>query len=317
VVENVFGRVLGGVAHDRPPWFFAAGLPQDLLPWSVLLPAVACAGWSIRREPDVERRRAWRLLLAWAFVTLVFFSLSSGKRGRYLLSSYPAWALLFADSLRWWVARAQGVPRPLAAGLGILAAAGLAGGFGLTLGLVDATGGADASRMLGVILIALLLAGAAAWRRVAATGRDASELAVAVSAAGAMFCAFQLVVPPALDARGYSLRTLAEAAAALADPGDAIAVFRDGAAAGGIAYYARRDVVHLEDAEQVRRFLDGGGNVVVAPASRFDALRALPALEPRLRFDDDDRDRDANDYVVASRDAAEPSSRSGAGEGGE
>jgi 4-amino-4-deoxy-L-arabinose transferase-like glycosyltransferase len=301
VVENVFGRVLGGVAHDRPIWFFARGLPQDLLPWSLLLPVVALAGGSIlRREPDLERRRAWRLLLAWALVTLAFFSLSSGKRERYLIPSYPAWALLFADSLRWWVARAGGVPRLVAVTLAALAAAALVAAPVLVL--ADPLGDPFTSRALAASLIAVLLAGAVAWRRVAAPARDdGSELAVAAAAVGAIAFVFQLVVPPALDERGYSLRPLAESAAALAAPGSAIGVFRDEAAAGGIAYYGRRDVVQLADSGQVRRFLETRGDVVVAPASRLEELRAVPELELRLRFDDDDRDRDATDYVVARR----------------
>jgi hypothetical protein len=301
LIENVFGRVLGGVAHDHPIWFFAEQLPRKLLPWSLLLPVVAVAGASIlRREPDLERRRAWRLLLAWAVVTLAFFSLSSGKRVRYLIPSYPAWGLLFADSLRWWVGRAGGVPRVVAASLAALAAAALVAASASVL--ADPLGDPSTSRALAACVLAVLMAGSLAWRRVAATARgDASELAVAAAAVGVIAFAFQLVVPPALDGRGYSLRPLAEAAASLAEPGDAIGVFRDGAAAGGIAYYGGRDVVQLSDTEQVRRFLATGGDVVVAPASRLGALSAVPELEPRLRFDDDDRDREATDYVVARR----------------
>ena len=59
-----------------------------LLPWTLLLPVAVASGRATRRSP------AGVLLVAWSLVTPLFFALSSGKRGVYLLPAYPAIAVL-------------------------------------------------------------------------------------------------------------------------------------------------------------------------------------------------------------------------------
>ena len=102
VVDNLFGRFFAGTSHARPFYYYLYQLPLGL-------PALDAAragriAWAARRSVFVARRatrsaRAWRFLLAWVRRTLVFFSLSSGKRGLYLLPAFPALALLLADAL--------------------------------------------------------------------------------------------------------------------------------------------------------------------------------------------------------------------------
>ncbi len=75
--------------NNQQPWhYFFRQLPFDLLPWSI---AFLFALWYARRRmPEVPRR----FLACWMAVMFVFFSISTGKRGVYLLPLHPAAALL-------------------------------------------------------------------------------------------------------------------------------------------------------------------------------------------------------------------------------
>ncbi len=96
VVENLFGRFFLGTSHARPFYFFAYQLPLDFLPWSLLLPLALAAVWRLTRRPEARSERVWdehaaaRFLFVWLVVPLIFFSLSAGKRGLYLLPVFPA-----------------------------------------------------------------------------------------------------------------------------------------------------------------------------------------------------------------------------------
>ncbi|HQL64021.1 MAG TPA: glycosyltransferase family 39 protein [bacterium] len=79
----------------EPFWFYPPALLGGLLPWSFLIPGL----WAIRNPnhlPNTDKRAQWFLLMAWSVGTLILFSFSSGKENRYLISTYPAWALLLA-----------------------------------------------------------------------------------------------------------------------------------------------------------------------------------------------------------------------------
>jgi 4-amino-4-deoxy-L-arabinose transferase-like glycosyltransferase len=116
VGENLIGRFFAGTSHARPFYYFAIQLPLDFLPWSLLLPFAIPVVWGWSRSssekidgasgnasdpssgkaPPSRPASAWtaRFLLAWLIVPLVFFSLSAGKRGLYLLPIFPALALV-------------------------------------------------------------------------------------------------------------------------------------------------------------------------------------------------------------------------------
>jgi 4-amino-4-deoxy-L-arabinose transferase-like glycosyltransferase len=101
VVDNLLGRFFSGSSHARPFYYYLYQFPVNFLPWTLLWPVVAwfAATRVFRDGADPERARAWRFLLAWVGAALVFFSLSTGKRGLYLLPVFPAVALLCADAL--------------------------------------------------------------------------------------------------------------------------------------------------------------------------------------------------------------------------
>lgn len=96
--------------HHRPWFYYLTVIPHDFFPWSFLLPSALVVGW---RRFTGRERLAFLWALCWFVVTVVFFSLSPGKRTVYILTMYPALALLVAaatDRLaehwprdrRWW-----------------------------------------------------------------------------------------------------------------------------------------------------------------------------------------------------------------------
>ena len=127
VVENLFGRALQGTAHAQPFLYYVEKFPPDLLPWLLLLPVSLWAGRAaLAANAAPDERRAWRFLLAWIATSVLFFSLASGKRLRYLLPMEPACVLIFAAALRTWFAHAVRAPRALGIAAGILGLATIA-----------------------------------------------------------------------------------------------------------------------------------------------------------------------------------------------
>lgn len=98
--EILFGqtieRYLDASGHLKSPWYFFTNvIPWAWLPGCLLLP------WLLPRW-----RAAWRagedrvlLPLAWMTLVLIFFMVSSGKRGVYILPALPAFCLAAAPYL--------------------------------------------------------------------------------------------------------------------------------------------------------------------------------------------------------------------------
>ncbi len=107
--------------HFKPPWYYLTLIPPDFFPWSLLLPGALVVGWSRLRQdtagpqsaaPRATPRAGYLFALCWMVVTLVFFSLSPAKRTVYILTMYPAMALLVGSALdrlaaRWPEAQAS------------------------------------------------------------------------------------------------------------------------------------------------------------------------------------------------------------------
>ncbi len=82
--------------HFRPPWYFVVNvIPVFWLPLVLLLP------WLLPRWRESWRGRDLRVVLplAWVVLVLLFFSLSPGKRGVYILPALPALVLAAAPWL--------------------------------------------------------------------------------------------------------------------------------------------------------------------------------------------------------------------------
>jgi 4-amino-4-deoxy-L-arabinose transferase-like glycosyltransferase len=115
--------------HFQPWYYYLTVIPGDFFPWSLFLPGAIWIGWKRIFGPA---RDGVLLALSWMVVTLVFFSLSPAKRTVYILTMYPAMALLVAAAFaeveaswpRW--RRFVTVPAALAA---IVAGVAVVGGF--------------------------------------------------------------------------------------------------------------------------------------------------------------------------------------------
>lgn len=82
--------------HFQPWYYYLEVLPADFFPWSLLLPGALVAAW---QGLAGERRRALRFAICWCVATLLFFSVSPAKRTVYVLTMYPALALLVGAGL--------------------------------------------------------------------------------------------------------------------------------------------------------------------------------------------------------------------------
>jgi len=91
LLKHSIDRFAIGSSHVRPIYYYLYNFPVDFLPWIFFLPAAMVYGYS--REA-IGKRKEFIFLLAWFFVIFLFFSLSKGKRGLYLLPLYPAVSIM-------------------------------------------------------------------------------------------------------------------------------------------------------------------------------------------------------------------------------
>jgi 4-amino-4-deoxy-L-arabinose transferase-like glycosyltransferase len=85
--------------EPRGLWFYVPIVIGGMFPWSIYLVtlpwrSIAAIVRRQRRLTDVE----WRLI-AWAFLPLIFFTISIGKQPRYILPVLPPLAILLARSM--------------------------------------------------------------------------------------------------------------------------------------------------------------------------------------------------------------------------
>ncbi len=289
VVENVFGRFFAGTSHARPFYYYFYQFPVELLPWSLLLPWAVPEAWRHLRSPELPEpeRRAWRLLAAWVVATFVFFSLSGGKRGIYMMTALPGAALLIAGALEAKLAGHTHLPTGLralgwcaAAGLGLLGAVGTAvpdrvrpllGGVGDLLPAATAP----------LLLAVAVLASAATWLPGRMRSLPLARVAVSVVAAAWVELVYFAVVQPALDPE-KSPRPIAEAAAALTPPGARVGLVGNPAFVGGLVYYGNRRVARLEDAEDILAFVRRGGRAIVVKRRKLDRVTSVIPVEVRF-----------------------------------
>lgn len=83
---------LYGSAHAEPLAMIWLHLLGGLMPWALFLPMLARL-----RGPFKGQREYFIFVLAWAFSTPLFFTMSTNILWTYVLPALPAWALLLAD----------------------------------------------------------------------------------------------------------------------------------------------------------------------------------------------------------------------------
>lgn len=94
-VEHIQRFTAANAQHKQPFLFFVPVLFAGALPWAMLLPAVV-AGLRKRglRDPLI------RFALCWLVLPFLFFSMSKGKLGTYILPCFPPLMILTALGLR-------------------------------------------------------------------------------------------------------------------------------------------------------------------------------------------------------------------------
>jgi 4-amino-4-deoxy-L-arabinose transferase-like glycosyltransferase len=91
LLHHSFDRFAKGSAHIRPIYYFLYQFPPLFLPWIIFLPAAMVYGFS---RATMVKRNEFLFLLIWFTLIFLFFTLSKGKRGLYLLPLFPAASLM-------------------------------------------------------------------------------------------------------------------------------------------------------------------------------------------------------------------------------
>ena len=92
-IPSLIGEVSG---HHHPFWWYIPYLIQYAAPWSFFFPALGVFLYQHRRTLADEELL---YILVWFATVFIFFSAAPQKRTVYILSAYPAMALLFGA---WW-----------------------------------------------------------------------------------------------------------------------------------------------------------------------------------------------------------------------
>ncbi len=121
-------RYSQGWAKGQPIYYYLYDFPTAFFPWIVFLPSAFVYAYSMRM---VERRREFFFLSIWFAVIFIFFSLSKGKRGIYLLPLFPAASLLVGKLLHDFISsqmdhfRQRWISLPIYVLLGLMFVAGV------------------------------------------------------------------------------------------------------------------------------------------------------------------------------------------------
>ncbi len=282
--EHVLSRFSAGLHHPRPFYYHFTNFFIEMAPWGFLLPGAVLAAWRHRRLPAPEREdevapgAGWparRFLLAWVAAILGFFTLSSEKRGLYILPLFPAAALLVGTL---WDDLAVGGParrvRRVAAGGLLIAAAVLLACGSLPWAVARQAGDQLTPELAGRVfwLAGVGLAGGMAVLATWLARRRAAALTALAGATAALLLVFVHGVEPAADPF-KSARPLARDLARVVQPGDRVGMLHWRAA---YLYYSgiRMDELHRPAA--LREWLTlPGRKVLLISAEQQEELAPL------------------------------------------
>ena len=289
IVHHQIERYANAFVHHGPWYYYVPEFTTGFLPWSLFVPGAVALAWQAWRASRVPRDRAARedgaagepaaalFLLCWFVTGVVFFSLSRGKRGAYLLPLYPAAALLVG----WIWARAITAGRGsrwLGVPVALLAGVAVALGLGVLLvprdlipgRMVDTLVPADPAWQ-GAVAVALL-AGAVTvwgtWRR----GRPGATLAVIVAVQGLCLLTVAYIRAPQYEAR-YPARELAGRLAAAVPPGEPLFSLL-GDYDYLLAFYLDRPITPLVSSSDLLKPLRGAARLVLVDQGDREVLGA-------------------------------------------
>jgi 4-amino-4-deoxy-L-arabinose transferase-like glycosyltransferase len=94
--KHTLDRYSKGWSHVKPIYYYFINFPAEFLPWVLFLPGAIVYGFS---KEEAEKRKGFLFLFIWFAAIFLFFTLSKGKRGLYLLPLYPATSLMIGRLL--------------------------------------------------------------------------------------------------------------------------------------------------------------------------------------------------------------------------
>jgi len=260
---NNFGRFTGSMgSHVHPFYYYLVKFPLQFLPWTLFIPlAVLC---------HIKKAGSWRLddaalfIVAWFAVPFMLLSLSSGKRGIYLLPLYPAAALFvgvaLGSILEEKVYSGKWFRVPFLFMLGLLIIAGLAyGGVGVYF--------EQSFLICAVLSIPGLFLGVWAIRRF--LRRDLSgSFRWAAAALLVLLITCGYGVYPLFD-RVKSFIPLLQCCDRYMAAGTRLELFEPTEALNGAAvFYLKRNVPQLHGKDELKEFLESGEDAMAVCAER-------------------------------------------------
>ena len=258
----------------HPWWFFATATPADFLPWTAFLPAALALVFTKRQGADDEGSTiATRALALFTLFGVLFFSSSSGKRGVYVMETFPAISLLIAAAVVWAGLGRVGFALMAALGVVLGVIAPLAFHFPPALKAAAGTLGAVALVAAGVSLAVGAAIGFFQLRQ----GRSAAALASAIcGAATVVFLAG--TVGGAAWSRMQSAKPFGEQIAAATPAGELIAA--EDAKFEQIMFYSLRPTVYVDSDEKCVSLLKSGRcRYAVILRERYDRVRGEPPVD--------------------------------------
>lgn len=266
--EHFIDRGIHGLHHKQPPWYYLESLPPNLLPWTGLLPGALVLAFRRRSSSD-------RFLLVTVLFVVAFFTVSTEKRGLYVLPAFPALALLMAGLVaavcRWSEPKTPAVEidrRWVTVGTGVV------GGLLVVAGLVAPLARDHVEHLsLGMTLGigTLLVLGGAAVVYLAVRGNSLPTVWTLGACAAVAYLSIVTWVYPRLEpiksARPFSERLVEVTAASraqgfpvvtygLSNLPEAFAFYTDGVYTWTVGDPADL-IAHLERSEQVFAAVDG------------------------------------------------------------
>lgn len=89
IFSQTASRIASGYGHRKPFYYFSHVFLTGFLPWTFLLPPAVAILWSKNRKMLLQCGM-------WALSVLILFSVATSKRSVYILTAYPAAALIIA-----------------------------------------------------------------------------------------------------------------------------------------------------------------------------------------------------------------------------
>jgi 4-amino-4-deoxy-L-arabinose transferase-like glycosyltransferase len=283
--------------HHFAPWYYyLTVVPGEFFPWSFFLPTALVVA---RRRLGGRERQGFLFCLCWMVVTLVFFSISPAKRSVYVLTMYPAMALMAGAALDRLAAEWPASRRWLVVPFGLVAALA----FVVTVGFPLYGRGRPEAAALGgdrfvwevtAAFVPLLLGAIYAWwsSRSGAVSRAAASLATGMGVTVLFAALFLLpVFDTVKSARGLSKVLVSKMA-----PGDTYGIYPR--LDNTFLFYTRRFCVNLDSEAALRSYLARPGRVwLLAQRGDLAKVNDLPPLVEIAR----DRDPTGDGYTLLTR----------------